>query len=167
MARSTTQSDVALTVRGTSCLPDGAALVGVVPLPATAQDVPNEDLAIVSNTANIKQGHVGQQVTFTIVATNNGPDSAQSLDVYDNSAVQGLQILNEICDLGISPDTPACEYSDVLPGRTLTTTVVAEIVSTGNKTARLTSCVQSEQIVNDPNIGNDCGIATLKVVGKR
>jgi hypothetical protein len=148
-------------------LVSSAALVGVVPLPATAQDVPNEDLAIVSNTANIKQGHVGQQVTFTIVATNNGPDSAQSLDVYDNSAVQGLQILDEICDLGISPDTPACEYTDVLPGQTLTTTVVAEIVSTGNKTARLTSCVQSEQIVNDTNIGNDCGIATLKVVGKR
>ncbi len=120
-----------------------------------------------SNTANVKHGRVGQQVTFTIVATNNGPDSAPSLDVYDNSAVQGLQIVAEICDLGISPDTPACEYSNVPPGQTLTTTVVAEIVSSGDKTARLTSCVQSEQMINDPNIGNNCGTATLKVVGKR
>jgi uncharacterized repeat protein (TIGR01451 family) len=148
-------------------LVSSAALVGVVPLPATAQEGPNEDLAIVSNTANIKQGHVGQQVTFTIVATNNGPDSAQSLDVYGNSSVQGLQIVAEICDLGISPDTPACEYSNVLPGQTRTTIVVAEIVSTGDKTARLSSCVQSEDIINDPNIGNNCGTATLKVVGKR
>jgi hypothetical protein len=144
-----------------------AALVGLVPFPVTAQEVPNEDLAIVSNTANVKQGHVGQQVTFAIVAINNGPDSAQSLDVYDNSALRGLQIVDEICDLGISPDTPACEYNDVLPGQSLTTTVVAEIVSTGSKTASLTSCVQSEQVINDPNIGNDCGTATLKVVGKR
>jgi hypothetical protein len=144
-----------------------AALVGVVPLPATAQEGPNQDLAIVSNTANIKHGHVGQQVIFTIVATNNGPDSAQSLDVYDDSGFQGLKIVAEICDLGISPDTPACEYSNVLPGETRTTTVVAEIVSSGDKMARFTSCVQSEETINDPNIGNDCGTATLKVVGKR
>jgi hypothetical protein len=144
-----------------------AAVVGLVPLPAAAQGVPNVDLAIVANTANIEHGHVGQQVTFAILATNNGPDSAPSLDVYDNSALQGLQIVAEICDLGISPDTPACEYHDVLPGQTLTTTVVAKIISTGNKIASLTSCVQSEQIINDPNIGNDCGTATLKVVGKR
>jgi uncharacterized repeat protein (TIGR01451 family) len=145
----------------------GAATVGLGPFPAAAQEVPNVDLAIVSNTANVKHGRVGQQVTFTIVATNNGPDSAPSLDVYDNSALQGLQIVTEICDLGISPDTPACEYHDVLPGQTLTTTIVAEIISTGNKTASLTSCVQSEQIINDPNIGNDCATASLKVVGKR
>jgi uncharacterized repeat protein (TIGR01451 family) len=145
----------------------GAAPVGLVPFPAAAQEIPNVDLAIVSNTANVKHGRVGQQVTFTIVATNNGPDSAPSLDVYDNSALQGLQIVAEICDLGISPDTPACEYHDVLAGQTLTTTIVAEVISTGNRTASLTSCVQSEQIINDPNIGNDCATASLKVVGKR
>lgn len=144
-----------------------AILAGLVPLPAAAQEVPNPDLAIVSNTANVKHGHVGQQVTFTILARNNGPDTAPNLDVYDNSALQGLRILDEICDLGISPDTPACEYSDVLPGQTLTTTVIAEIVSTGAKTASLTSCVQSGQQINDPNTGNDCASATLKVVGKR
>jgi hypothetical protein len=143
-----------------------AALAGLAPLTAAAQAVPSVDLAIVSNTANIKHGHVGQQVIFTIVARNNGPDTAPSLDVFDNSALQGLQILAEICDLGISPDTPACEYHDILPGQTLTTKVVAMIVSTGSKTASLTSCVQSEVVINDPN-GNNCATATLKVVGKR
>ena len=144
-----------------------AALVGLMPFRAAAQAVPSVDLAIVSNTASVKHGRVGQQVTFTIVAINNGPDLAPSLDVYDNSALQGLQIVQEICDLGISPDTPACEYHDVFPRQTLTTIVVAEIVSTGNKTASLTTCVQSEVLINDPNIGNDCATATLKVVGKR
>jgi len=145
----------------------GTALLGLVPVGAAAQEVPTADLAIVSNVANVKHGHVGQQVTFTILATNNGPDTALNLDVYDNSALQGLQILHEICDLGMAPDTPSCEYSDVLPGQTLTTTVIAEIVSTGDKTASLTSCVQSGGTSNDPNTGNDCATATLKVVGKR
>ncbi|TMF36907.1 MAG: hypothetical protein E6I30_03855 [Chloroflexi bacterium] len=144
-----------------------AAVAGLVPIAAKAQTVPNVDLAIVSNMANIKHGHVGQLVTFTIIATNNGPDTAPSLDVYDNSALQGLQVVEEICDLGISPDTPACEYHNVSPGQTLTTTVIAEIVGAGGKTASLTSCVQSQQLINDPNSGNDCATATLKVVGKR
>jgi len=144
-----------------------AALAGLAPLTAAAQAIPSVDLAIVSNTANIKHGHVGEQVIFTIVARNNGPDIAPSLDVFDNSALQGLQILAEICDLGISPDTPACEYHEILPGQTLTTKVVAMIVSTGSKTASLTSCLQSEVVINDPNGGNNCATATLKVVGKR
>ena len=144
-----------------------AALAGLAPLTAAAQAVPSVDLAIVSTTANIKHGHVGQQVIFTIVARNNGPATAPSLDVFDNSALQGLQILAEICDLGISPDTPACEYHDVLQGQTLTTTVVAMIVSTGSKTASLMSCLQSEVVINDPNASNNCATATLKVVGKR
>jgi hypothetical protein len=144
-----------------------AAVVGLMPFPAAAQEVPNVDLAIVSNTANVKHARVGQQVIFTIVATNNGPDLALFLDVYDLSALQGLQIVDTICDLGINSDGPTCEYHDVRPGQTLTTTVVTEIVSTGDKTASLTACVQSETIINDPNVGNDCATATLKTVGKR
>jgi hypothetical protein len=144
-----------------------ATLAGLAPLSAAAQGGPSADLAIVSNTANVKHGHVGQLVRFTIVATNHGPDLAPSLDVIDNSGLHDLRIVDEICDLGISPDTPACEYHDVLPGQSLTTVVVAEIVSTGNKTASLTACVQSEVLIHDPSIGNDCATATLKVVGKR
>jgi hypothetical protein len=144
-----------------------AALAGLGPIAAEAQTVPNVDLASVSNIANVKHGHVVQHVTFTIIATNNGPDTAPSLDVYDNSALQGLQVVEEICALGISPDTPACEYRNVSPGQTLTTIVIAEIVGGSGKTASLTSCVQSEQLINDPNSGNDCATATLKVVGKR
>lgn len=143
-----------------------AALVVLVPFPAAAQDVPNADLAIVLNTANVKHGRVGQQVTFTIVATNNGPDPAPSLDVTA-TALHGLQFVDEICDLGISADTPSCEYSNVQPGQTLTTSVVVDIVSAGDKTATLIACVTSEQPINDPTISNDCTTATLKIVGKR
>jgi len=145
----------------------GAGLVVLLAVPAAAEEVPNVDLAIVSNMANIKHGHVGQYVTFTIVATNNGPDPAPTLDVYFNVALQGLENVVGICDLGISPDGIDCEYHGIAPGQTLTTTVVAELVSTGDKTASLTACVQSETIINDPNAGNDCATATLKIVRKR
>src|SRR5438034_10182171 len=110
-----------------------AAVAGLVPIAAKAQTVPNVDLAIVSNMANIKHGHVGQRVTFTIIATNNGPDTAPSLDVYDNSALQGLQVVEEICDLGISPETRACEYHNGSPGQTLNATVTPTIRRPGSK----------------------------------
>ncbi len=46
----------------------GAALLTLVPVAVAAQTVPNADIAIASNTANVKHAHVGQEVTFTIVA---------------------------------------------------------------------------------------------------
>src|SRR5438876_10424166 len=92
-----------------------AAVAGLVPIASKAQTVPNVDLAIVSNIANIKHGHVGQLVTFTIIATNNGPDTAPSLDVYDNSALQGLQVVEEICGLRLRPDPPVRVYHHLPP----------------------------------------------------
>src|SRR5437867_10945642 len=90
-----------------------AAVAGLVPIAAKAQTVPNVDLAIVSNTANIKHGHVGQLVTFTILATNNGPDTAPRLDGYHTAALRGWQVAEELCDLGLSADAPACHSHHV------------------------------------------------------
>ena len=144
-----------------------AGLVVLLAVPAAAEEVPTVDLAIVSNTANVKHGHVVQYVTFTIVATNRGPDAAPTLDVYFSVALQGLENVVATCDLGISPDGIACEYHGIAPGQTLTTTVVAKLADSGDKTARLTACVQSETIITDPNTSNDCAAATLKIVGRR
>ena len=144
----------------------GTALFGLVPVRAAAQEVPTADMAIVSNTANVKHAHVGQQVSFTIVAINNGPDLVEVLAVTYTS-VQNLQPVDEICDLGISADSPSCEYSTVQPGQARTTIVVAEIVDTGAKIASLTACVTALDPTNDPNGANNCATATLKIVGKR
>ena len=115
------------------------AVLALLPLPAAAQEVPNADLAVLSNAANVKHGHVGQQVTFTILATNNWPEATPNL--YVNATFQGLELVEELCDLGVSADTPSCEYSNVSPGQILTTTVIARIVSTGTRTAALGACV--------------------------
>ena len=155
-----------MTMRICILLPVSVALLGLVPLTAAAQVVPHSDLAIVSNTANVKHGHIGDQVTFTIVATNNGPDPAANVFVTFIH-LQGLSFVHEFCDLGISADTPSCEYVNVQPGQTLTTIVVAEIASAGDKVPALTACVSTPDTINDPDAGNDCATATVKIVGRR
>ena len=141
------------------------AVVALLPFRAAAQEVPNADLAVLSNAANVKHGHVGQQVTFTILATNNGPDTTANLFV--NATFQGLELEEEICDLGVSPDTPSCEYSNIAGGQILTTTVIARIVATGSRTAALGVCASSPDPINDTDASNDCLTATVKVIGKR
>ena len=54
-------------------------LLGVAP--GAAQEPPTADLAIVSNTANVRHAKVGQEVIFTIVARDNGPDVTAGLFV--------------------------------------------------------------------------------------
>jgi hypothetical protein len=139
--------------------------MALMPFPAAAQEVPNADLAVLSNAANVKHGHVGQQVTFTILATDKGPDTAPNLFV--NATFQGLELVEERCDLGVSADTPSCEYSNILPGQIVTTTVIARIASTGSKTAALRVCVSSPDLINDSDASNDCVTATVRVIGRR
>ena len=143
----------------------GLAAALTFAVPAGAQATPEADLAIVSKTANVKHAKVGDEVTFTIVATNNGPDTAE-LDVIETT-LEGLELVSETCDLGISADTPACEYGLVEPGQTLTTTVVTRVTGTGGRYVVDTACVSSEEPIVDPNPDNDCATATVKIIGKR
>ena len=130
-----------------------------------AEVIPSADLAVVSNVANVEHAKVGDEITFTIVATNHGPDAAE-LDLYFASGE--MHLVSERCDLGISADTPACEYTIVEPGQTVTTTAVAEVLSTGSKHAVGTACiVEQAEVVSDPDSQNNCAAATVKIVGKR
>ena len=132
---------------------------------SAAQEVPNADLAIVSNTANVKHAKVGNEVTFTIIATNHGPDAAELNVTW---ASEQMQLVSETCDLGISADTPACEYGIVDPGQSRTTIVVAEVISTSSKHAVGTAClVEQAGFINDPDSQNNCAAATVKIVGMR
>ena len=151
-------SAVGLTLLGGTA---GAEFVPACPPSATC---PTADLAVVSNTANLSHAKVGESVTFTIVATNKGPDPAE-LDVYASEATDSLKAIELTCDRGISPDTPACEYNTLQPGETVTTILVAE-VQVGNKVASDTACVQSEQPIIDPGLSNECATSTLRVTGK-
>ncbi len=132
---------------------------------AGAEVIPNADLAVVSNVADVEHAKVGDRITFTIIATNHGPDAVE-LDLY--WASEQMHLVSETCDLGISADTPACEYTIVEPGQTVTTKVVAEVLDTGSKHAVSTACiVEQAGLINDPDSQNNCAAAAVKIVGKR
>jgi hypothetical protein len=147
------------------------ALVGV----ASGEIVPTADLAVVSKTANVRHAKIGQEVTFTIVATNRGPAAADLNVVEDPWQIYpdrfrpaDFQLGEEVCDLGISPDSPACEYGLVQPGETVKTVAVMTVVPTAGHYASNTACVFSWDVpIIDPNPANDCVTMRVKIVGKR
>jgi hypothetical protein len=158
-------------------------LLGVAP--SAAQEPPTADLAIVSNTANVRHAKVGQEVIFTIVARDNGPDVTAALFVNTDAAPRGLGIGPVLCDrldrcsylicdrslpLPVpSADTPSCDFSYVRVGELITVKAVFVVQATGSKYASFTACVTSPEYPprNDPNPANDCATATVKIVGKR
>jgi uncharacterized repeat protein (TIGR01451 family) len=151
---------------GTLPLLAAALTVGVAATSAiaSAETIPTADLAVVSTNADVSHAKVGDQVTFTIVATNNGPDAAE-LDVTENLS-SGLALAGDRCDRGISADGTFCEYGTIQPGETLTTVVLAAVVSKDDKYATNTTCVRSEQVINDTDTSNDCASAGVKTFGR-
>jgi uncharacterized repeat protein (TIGR01451 family) len=143
---------------------------------AAQEPLPHADLAIASNTPNVTHARVGQDVTFTIVARNNGPDPAI---VYVNISLEtsltyegkelppgALEITGGECDQGVSGDGVYCEYGVIEPGETLTQTFVGQ-VRPGTNRAVNTACIPSWLMsADDPNQANDCLAATVKVIGR-
>ena len=168
-----------------------SGLLGLNPITAgvsVADVVPkNVDLAIVSNTANVRHAKVGQEVIFTIVATDNGPDVTDSLFVNTDPEPPNLAPASILCNprrgecdlymicdrppplLGPSPDTPSCEFGEPHLGELLTVKAAFVVLATGSKRASFRACVTSPEFPppNDPNPANDCATASIKIVGKR
>ncbi len=133
-----------------------------------AEGIPTVDLAIVSKTADVTRAHPNQLVTYTIVATNYGPDVAPSLDVTDLVDYQnsGLRFVDETCDQGVSADTPSCEYQNIAPGETVTTVVTVRVLRHSRlRSATNQACVSAEDTVTDLDQTNDCLTVTLPLVG--
>jgi hypothetical protein len=148
---------------------------------SAAQGLPTADLAIVSNTANVRHAKVGQEVIFTIVATDYGPDVTTEVHVQTAVALRSIAEGPEICDrfgecstvicdrslpLPVpSADTPDCEFDiDVHVGELYTARAAFTVLGTGSKYASETACVTWPR--NDPNPANDCATATVKIIGR-
>ena len=142
---------------------------------AAAESLPLADLAIVSNTPSVQHARVGQEVTFTEIARNNGPDPAI---VYVNTSLEtsmtygggalppgALYGVGGECDQGVSGDGVFCEYGVLIPGEMLTQTWVGEVLP-DTKRATNTACIPPWLDVDDPNPANDCVAATVKIIGK-
>jgi uncharacterized repeat protein (TIGR01451 family) len=132
---------------------------------ARADVVPTTDLAVVSLTADVSHAKIGDQITFTIVAANRGPDVAD-LFVVEHPP-DAFDFVLHVCDRGISPDGPFCEYSSVQPGETVTTRFTVSVLPTSLKRLTHTVCVTSSEAINDTDPSNDCASIVEKIVGKR
>jgi uncharacterized repeat protein (TIGR01451 family) len=132
---------------------------------AQADVVPNADLVMVSYATDVAHARIGDEITFTIVATNIGPDAAELDTVM--TLPETLSWVSNQCDRGISADGPFCEYGIVQPGETVTSTAVAEVLPTNLKYVSGTTCVLSEQVIADPDRSNDCRATIVKIVGRR
>lgn len=118
------------------------------------------DLGVIRITGphSARTGHI---VRFRIVATNNGPDASE-LDVIVSTS-DNLQVVSLTCDRGISPDTPACEYSNVAPGDRVTTIVTATVTGTPGTTASLHVDLSNEDETVDPDPTNDSASVTINI----
>jgi len=112
-----------------------AGALFAVPAAGQTSGPPTADLGVVSIHAGRTSAPHGTRVTFTEVITNNGPEAAE-LDTVPQ--ITGGVLVAEQCDLGISADTPFCEYGDVAPGTRLTTKFVVRVTATQYIPAALT-----------------------------
>src|SRR5438105_2052231 len=124
-------------------------MVAMLGLASSAEDakaapMPSADLAIVSTTASVRHAAVGQQVTFTIVAKNNGPAPAYVL-VHALEVWQSLEFVSATCSGNghWGRVYGSCEYSTVSPGEIITATIVGEVQDASSDYASDAACTSS------------------------
>ena len=97
------------------------AVIGILPLilapwssTAVFAAASRSDISVklIANQSKLK---MGQNITYTAIMTNHGPDAASFVDV-GFSWPDKLNFVSMTCDKGISPDTPNCEYSALAAG---------------------------------------------------
>ncbi|WP_205696953.1 DUF11 domain-containing protein [Conexibacter sp. SYSU D00693] len=128
--------------------------------PAVA--TPTSDLSL-RKTASTATAVVGEQVTFTLTARNDGPSTARGVRVTDVLPV-GLERVSATASQGSCDTAIACELGTLAPGAEATVTVVARATTAGAATTvRNTATVTGTQ--PDPNATNDRAAADVAVGG--
>jgi hypothetical protein len=136
------------------------AAVGIA-ASATAQvSPPTADLAVISLTSRAAAAR-GSVVTFREVIRNNGP---QTVEMDTTPQISGGVLVKEICDKGISPDTPFCEYGDVAPGQSLVTKFKIKVTASHGRLV-VKGGVLSEEAVSDSNPFNQYLTRSVRITG--
>ena len=140
------------------------SLLGSSSFTATAQGITDLKVMIVADRDKVKPG---ETITFTVTATNLGPDSASLVDVF-HSLPDQLQFVLLTCDRGISSDGASCEYVSLDPGDSVVSTLVATpLAGTGmmrSKEVTTTAGVGLETTATtDPDLGNNLAIVNTKL----
>ena len=134
---------------------------------ATAQGISDLSVTMVADRNSFKQG---QTITFTITATNLGPDAAPLMDVFINMPDQ-LVFISLTCDRGVSNDGDRCEYQSLEAGGTVVSTLVGtRVIETDTmrfKQVATTAIVGLETTATaDPNESNNIATVITKLTGE-
>ena len=123
------------------------------------------DLAVVKTVSN-PTPNVGDTITFTVTLTNNGPSTAQLVEVTDQFPTAGLQFLSATPSQGTYNQTTGLWTVGTVPtgptnAKTLTIAakVLAPAVNT-IPTAQTNVATVTNSAVPDSNPGNNTGTAT-------
>jgi uncharacterized repeat protein (TIGR01451 family) len=106
------------------------------------------DLEVIK-TVDITSPNVGDQVTFTITAKNNGPRNATGVVVTDQ-VPSGFVVLNATPSIG-TWNSPSWNIGNLSNGASATLTIVATVSASGN----FTNVASIDGNETDPNPGNN------------
>jgi uncharacterized repeat protein (TIGR01451 family) len=122
---------------------------------------PSADLSV-TKTDSPDPAHVGQKLTYTVVVTNNGPDSATAVTLTDTlPKTTGFGTVST--DTGTCTRTKAgvtCNLGTLASGATATVTIVVKPTQKGTITNTVTVTDTSP---TDPNTANNTAIDTTTV----
>ena len=108
--------------------------------------------------------HVGQNLTYTIVVTNNGPDKAVGVSVTDqlpkNAGYGATTTTQGSCTLKPSKTAVVCTVGTMASGASVTISLVVKPTSKGTITNTATATLTSP---TDPNTANNTATATTTV----
>ena len=140
-----------------------AALLALRPAPAAAAD--SADLALTKE-ADRQAVRVGENVTFTITLTNNGPDTATAIR-FGDSVPDALNFVSLACSAGTAAGT-FCAVDGLASGGSVTATLVATPIANYAKSERTVANTAfiAEAGTADPDPGNNQASTTVHILGK-
>ncbi len=157
---------VAMTVLGILSLMATLASSGPYSQARSAQTTSDISVQISADRDMVK---AGQNIKFTVTATNQGPDDATFVDVAINLS-SDFTIVAMQCDLGTSPDGPFCEYSSLPSGATVVATLVATPRTDIQLHSRLATTSTTTMFEDpgpvDPDTSNNSAMVKTKIIGR-
>ncbi len=129
------------------------------------------DLAA-TKTASVADALVGQNVTYTLTAKNNGPDTAPGVVLTDTLPGGATFVTSGTPTAGscTGTQTVTCSFGALASGATVTVTVVARMTSPGTQTdtatvrsAGLEEAARNATGAGDTNSANNSASATTRV----
>jgi uncharacterized repeat protein (TIGR01451 family) len=138
----------------------------------SAQGCPTADLTV-TKVAGATAILRGQRVTYTLTATNNGPEAAPNVVVSDALPV-GATAVSAAASGGscVAAPTVSCNLGTLASGAKATVTLVVRMTSVGGKTdtatidsATLDAAAQKASGAGDTNPANNSASTTTSVLG--